>query len=106
MIIKCSECIFWLREENNNNGQCRQKAPRPLVTSKPGAFIGPYNYKAVWPYTREADGCAEGQSGRKMRVQEEMRDQLQVRETRKPEEQPTTQSFDDQVRRARRKNGR
>lgn len=77
MIIQCVDCIYWLEEEKSPHfGQCRLKAPLPEVSGKVGAFVGPYNWRTIWPYTRDADGCGEGKPGTRMRPKEQMKDQV------------------------------
>jgi len=82
MIVKCSDCAFWIREKNNNFGQCRRKAPQPVCGST-GVFVGAHNNRAIWPYTREIDGCWEGVSISQI-VPEETRDQTIIRDTKPP----------------------
>lgn len=97
MIIQCSECIYWLPEENNNFGQCRRLPPAPEVAKSGGSpFIGHANYRAIWLYTRDVDGCGEGRAGKRQMPKEEIRNQTSIREEKK-----TPQSFDDMVRKAR-----
>ena len=97
MIVQCSECIYWLPEENSNFGQCRRLPPSPEVAkSGGGPFIGPTNYRAIWLYTRDSDGCGEGRAGKRQVPKEEIRDQTSIRE-----EKRTPQSFDEMVKRAR-----
>jgi len=95
MIVRCSDCLYWIREKNNNFGQCRRKAPQP-VCGQAGVFIGPHNNRAIWPYTREVDSCGEGVSVVRA-VTEETRDQTIVRDTRPP----TLADFNAKVEKAR-----
>ena len=69
MFIYCSECEYWFQEKNNLSfGQCRAKAPIPTKASS-DVFIGPYNERAIWMFTRINDGCGEGEVRRKERVE-------------------------------------
>jgi len=97
MIVQCSECIYWLPEENNNFGQCRRLPPSPEgAKSGGGPFVGVYNYRVIWPYTRDIDGCGEGRAGKRQIPKEERRDQTNIREERR-----TPNSFDELVQKAR-----
>ena len=100
MIIQCPECIYWFQEENSDFGQCRRNAPRPkVITTSPGAFIGPYNARAIWPYTRGTDGCGGGERGKRSDFTFEFRNQTSLREERK-----SPDSFNGMVERAKRDN--
>ena len=81
-MVKCSDCSYWFQEKANNFGQCRRRAPQP-VNGPVGAFIGPHNVRATWPYTRDTDGCGDGVSMVRV-IPEETQDQTIVRDTRPP----------------------
>ena len=99
-MVQCSECIYWFQEENSNLGQCRKHAPQPKVMTKgTGPFVGPYNYRSIWPYTRDTDACGEGTAGARPKFKPETRDQTLIKEELK-----TPNSFDEMVKRARVKN--
>ncbi len=60
-LIKCHTCAAWDAFPSGENGLCRRYAPRPVMY---GLFVdgdGRYGeVKAVFPHTREGDGCCEG----------------------------------------------
>lgn len=100
MISQCSECIYWLPEENARPfGQCRRLAPSPEVSGKVGAFVGPYNWRTIWPYTRDVDGCGDGREAIKTRIKEQKEDQIVSKEQMKDQ----TIEFDTLVKNARSK---
>ena len=76
--IQCMDCGYWIREPNSMMGQCRRKSPSPTVEKGggggPSSFVAPFNYRTIWPFTREIDGCGDGKSGT-MQASNEMRDQ-------------------------------
>jgi|SRR3972149_5585290 len=75
MFTFCGECEYWLQNDFTPEfGQCRRKAPTPQRVYS-DAFIGAYNNRAVWTYTRVNDGCGEGEKGSGLKVSETTKDQ-------------------------------
>lgn len=54
-LIKCEECIFWLRAEDGDTrtGACRINSPVIVDT-------GSEEGRGVRPVTRDVDGCGQG----------------------------------------------
>lgn len=54
--VRCEDCRFWDNSshatEEDDNGVCRRHAPS-AVDDRTG--------RAMWPYTRDNDWCAEGE---------------------------------------------
>jgi hypothetical protein len=64
MLLNCKACAYWYQLDNQPEwGECRAEPPSPIVTTKAGqpSFVGPYNYRAIWPYTRLIDWCGDGE---------------------------------------------
>jgi len=82
MLVYCTECRFWAPNEFTPEfGQCRRYAPSPL-RSVGDTFIGAYNNRAIWMYTRINDWCGDGENGKRQLVPETSRDQTQRFETK------------------------
>jgi len=59
-------------------------------------FIGPYNHRAIWLYTRNLDFCAEGETGKnEIEIPEPVEKQEITIDTL-----PKINAFDDAVRKA------
>lgn len=69
LITYCTECVYWVEHTLPEFGQCRRHAPSP---QRSGAehFIGPYNQRSIWTFTRNTDFCGEGEKGEIVTVQE------------------------------------
>ncbi len=82
MFTYCSECKYWVPNEIAIDfGQCRRKAPLPTKQISDG-FIGAYNNRAIWMYTRVNDGCGEGETGKRTLLLDEVADQTLKLETK------------------------
>ncbi len=95
MFVYCSKCEYWLQNEMLLEfGQCRRHAPSPqkLISD---AFVGAYNNRAIWMYTRINDGCGEGKEGETLNIPGEIQDQTVKFKTRSE-----VNAFDDAVRKA------
>ena len=69
-MIQCTDCRNWIKTVDNPNwGECRKNAPLPKVGSA-GAFISPEIFRAIWPYSRDVDGCSEGVFAVRQEVEE------------------------------------
>lgn len=103
--IKCLECIYWMTEINQPGmGLCRRHAPLPEHSEKGvNLFIGPYNRRAIWAYTRSVDGCGEGEPGRKVEEPKEELEQAGQDQTFVIETKPQGSKFDDLIQKAREK---
>ena len=94
LIVYCSECEFWVRHKIPEWGQCRRNAPSPIKSISDN-FIGPYNHRVVWLYTRNTDFCGQGIKGKIVVIPEVSKDQEVKLDTL-----PKIKSFDTQVREA------
>ena len=97
MIVYCSECQYWVRHNLPEWGQCRRNAPSPQ-RSIAEHFIGPYNQRAIWPFTRNTDFCGQGETGEQIEVPEVSENQEAKLDTL-----PKINSFDSSVQEAREK---
>jgi hypothetical protein len=63
MLANCRSCAFWYQLVNEREfGECRKGCPDPVVTTKAAPhFVGPVNFRAIWPYTRAVDWCGEAE---------------------------------------------
>jgi hypothetical protein len=56
----CNRCRWWIQAENDPDfGECRHDPPTPLITQKVEGYMGPWNLKAYWPYSRRNDWCSK-----------------------------------------------
>ena len=53
---QCDNCRFWLEPSNGNMGQCRRRAPLPVIAG------GPTMAAARWPATAAIHWCGEHQA--------------------------------------------
>lgn len=62
-MVNCKDCIYWFNANNTpDTGECRRSNPYPLVQAGEMKFVGYYNFRSIWPYTRSIDWCGKGES--------------------------------------------
>lgn len=54
----CNDCLFWL-EDHSGYGECRRKAPRPMLRGPDGNVEHIERKEALWPRTGCEDWCGE-----------------------------------------------
>ena len=50
-VVHCEECVWWLSDDDTDEGKCHRHAPRP-TTSRPG--VG-------WATTKRTDFCGDAE---------------------------------------------
>jgi hypothetical protein len=51
---RCGNCLYWNRDDDGPEGECRRRAPLPTVEDAPDGFV-----KAWWPDTLSSEWCGE-----------------------------------------------
>ncbi len=97
MITYCADCEYWFKQKTNETGICRRKSPEPIHNDKGGAFIGFFNFRVIWPFTRSVDCCGEGEIRTTPDEKPEELEEVTQDQTVEVETKPQKSKFDELV---------